>query len=418
MEYVAKEMKRREMDLPLLIGGATTSKQHTAIKIAPHFQKGSTFYVADASRAVGVVSRLINTKDRDDFRRQNAEVQERLCEVYGRKAAKPLASYEAAQANRLKVDWSAPQVQPAWTGRRELRNFPLADIVPFIDWTFFFNAWELKGRFPQILDHPRYGEAARELYANAQEMLDRIVTENLLRAHATWGFWPADTDGDDIVLYADDRRDQELMRFNMLRQQEEKLDDKLPHRSLADFVAPRGSGASDSVGAFAVAAGEGVDELVGAYEEDHDDYNAIMVKALADRLAEAFAELLHKKARTEVWGIEEDLASEDLVAEKYRGIRPAFGYPASPDHSEKAKLWQLLDAESVGMTLTESFAVLPTAAVNGLYFAHPQARYFAVGRVGRDQVISYAERKGDELKEIERWLAPYLAYDPEDSSSY
>ncbi len=415
MEHVAKEMERLDFDLPLLIGGATTSKQHTAIKLAPHYSH-ATVHVLDASRAVGVVSQLVDQSRRGDFEHANRELQEELKEVYGKKRRKRLVSYDEARQNRLQLDWLAQEPpRPSQLGLQVWDDFPLADIVPYIDWTFFFVAWELKGRFPQILDDPKLGPAARELYDHAREMLDEIVSSGAIRARAAWGLWPADSVDDDLVFYADDNRDRELVRFPMLRQQEVKPDADKPHRSLVDFVASRATGVADYAGAFAVNAGIGVDELVRRYEADHDDYRAIMVKALADRLAEAFTELLHQRAR-EAWGYGsgEDLSKADLIAEKYRGIRPAFGYPACPDHTPKGRLWKLLDAErSAGLTLTENYAVSPTAAVSGLLLAHPAARYFAVGRVGRDQVESYAERSGLTLTEAERWLAPNLAYRPQ-----
>jgi 5-methyltetrahydrofolate--homocysteine methyltransferase len=302
---------------------------------------------------------------------------------------------------------------PGFLGTRPIERLPLSTIVPFIDWTFFFHAWELKGRVPAIFDHPRYGAAARELYDHAQALLDRIVREGSLTASGVYGFWPANADGDDIVVFADEDRTRERLRFNMLRQQEQIADDK-PNRSLADFVAPRSSGRPDYIGAFAVTAGLGADALVSAFEREHDDYQAIMVKALADRLAEAFAEYLHAEARRE-WGYgrDEGLSVEDLQAEKFRGIRPAFGYPACPDHTEKQKLFDLLDATAAGISLTESFAMMPAASVSGLYLAHPRARYFMVGRLGADQVADYARRKGITVEDAERWLAPNLGYDAE-----
>ncbi len=420
MEHVAKEMERRGMDLPLLIGGATTSKQHTAIKIAPHYS-GPAVHVLDASRAVGVTAQLLDPERRSAFEGDNLALQEELREVYGRKRKKRLLTYDEARANRLELDWrrsDLPRPDPGQhggLGLQVLADFPLEEIVPYIDWTFFFVAWELKGRFPRILDDPRRGAAARELYDNGRRLLDQIVEAGTIKARAAWGLWGANTVGDDVVLWADEARRSELVRFPMLRQQEAKLDPKKPHRSLADFIAPRATGLADHLGAFAVNAGIGVDELVARYEAEHDDYRAIMVKALADRLAEAFAELLHQRARR-AWGYgaDEVLTREDLVAEKYRGIRPAFGYPACPDHTPKGRLWQLLDAErSAGLTLTEHYAAHPTAAVSGLYFAHPEARYFNLGRVGRDQVTSYAERSGMTVAEAERWLAPNLGYEPQ-----
>ena len=288
----------------------------------------------------------------------------------------------------------------------------MAEIAEYIDWTFFFAAWEIKGRFPKVLDHPQYGSAARELYANARELLDRIIADRLLSAHGVYGFWPANADGDDIVVYGDAERGTELTRFHMLRQQRTH-DETRPTLSLADFTAPVETGLPDHIGAFAVTAGIGVEELVARYEAELDDYNAIMVKALADRLAEAFAEFLHRRVRTE-WGFPdpEGLTNEDLIRERYRGIRPAFGYPACPDHSEKPKLFDLLDATSRGLALTENFAMTPAASVSGVYFSHPEARYFTVGRVDRDQVEDYARRKQTPLGEVERWLSPNLAYDP------
>jgi 5-methyltetrahydrofolate--homocysteine methyltransferase len=411
MIYVAKEMEHRQIGLPLLIGGATTSKQHTAVKIAPAYSH-ETVYVPDASRVVDVVSSLLNPAKRGGFDAANRADQARLRDLYSGRGERPLLRYEEALANRARFDWTSSSIpRPDFTGRRLLMDVPLTDIVPFIDWTFFFTAWELKGRFPAVLDHPHYGSAARELYGHAQTLLQRIVDERLLRARGVFGFWPAHSDDDDIVLYTDADCSTELMRFPMLRQQEIISDGK-PNRSLSDFIAPASTGVPDFLGAFAVTAGLGVDDLVAHFDRDHDDYHAIMVKALADRLAEAFAEQLHARVRRE-WGYgrEEQLTSDDLLAEKYRGIRPAFGYPACPDHSEKFRLFELLRAPEAGLTLTESAAMLPAASVSGLYFAHPAARYFSVGRIGRDQLEPYARRKRMTLDEVERWLAPNLAYD-------
>jgi 5-methyltetrahydrofolate--homocysteine methyltransferase len=314
----------------------------------------------------------------------------------------------------MKIEWRLADIpRPSFRGRRLLDDMPLGEIASYIDWTFLFVAWELKGKFPQILEHPQYGEAARELYANARELLQHIIDERLLTAKGVYGLWPANSDGDDIILYADDTRRQEWTRFHMLRQQEAH-DDTRPYLSLADFIAPVDSGLADYLGGFAVTAGLGADALVRRFEQDHDDYNAIMVKALADRLAEAFAEYLHQRVRRE-WGYgrSEHLSLEELIGQKYRGIRPALGYPACPDHSEKYTLFAVLDAPAAGMRLTESAAMMPAATVSGLYFAHPQARYFSVGRVDRDQVRSYAKRKGMELTEVEKWLAPNLGYTSE-----
>jgi 5-methyltetrahydrofolate--homocysteine methyltransferase len=289
-------------------------------------------------------------------------------------------------------------------------NVPLQDLVPFIDWTFFFAAWELKGRFPAIFDHPQHGAAARELYDHARTLLDRIIKERLITARGVYGFWPADSEGDDVIIYEDDDRRHERMRFNMLRQQE-AIADRKPNLSLADFVADRSAHARDYVGAFAVTAGIGADDLARRFERQHDDYNAILVKALADRLAEAFAAYLHATSRAE-WGIHESLSPDDIVAERHRGIRPGFGYPACPDHSEKFKLFDLLGAADAGMALTENAAMTPAASVSGLYFASPHARYFTVGRLGEDQVAAYAKRKGQSIDQVERWLTPNLSYEP------
>ncbi len=413
MVNVAAEMERRGMSIPLLIGGATTSKQHTAVKIAPAYSSSVT-HVLDASRAVGVVSKLLDPVQRAEHEAAVRADQERLRELHATRRERELRSWSEALARRPAIEWRAEDVPvPEFTGRRVLRDVPLAEIAEYIDWTFFFHAWELKGKFPEVLDHPRYGDAARELHANATAMLDGLIAGGGLTANGVYGLWPANAEGEDIVLYADDERSAEVARFPMLRQQRVKADDK-PQYSLADFVAPRESGLLDHVGAFAVTAGIGADDLARAYEGELDDYSAIMLKALADRLAEAFAEMLHARVRRE-WGYEagEDLSKEDLVAERYRGIRPAFGYPACPDHLPKRRLFSLLGAEEVGIALTESLAMTPAASVSGIYIQHPSARYFAVGPVTRDQVEDYAERMGMPLAEIERWLAPNLAYEPE-----
>jgi 5-methyltetrahydrofolate--homocysteine methyltransferase len=405
-------MERRGIKLPLLIGGATTSRQHTAVKIAPQYSQ-STVHVLDASRAVGVVSALLDPAQRADLDAKNREEQARLRTLHSQKRNKPLLPLATAEDNRQRIAWRAEEVPaPAFTGRRVVDDVPLEEIARYIDWTFFFTAWELKGRFPEILEHPEVGEAARDLYAHAQRLLRRIIDERLLTARGVYGFWPASGEGRDIVLYKDEARGEELVRFNMLRQQQVKVEDK-PYVALSDFVAPRGSGVSDHVGAFAVTAGIGLDAVVARFEAEHDDFQAIIAKALADRLAEAFAELLHERARREWgYGAGERLTNEELIAERYRGIRPAFGYPACPDHTEKGKLFDLLDATSIGMRLTEHFAMTPAASVSGLYLAHPEARYFNVGRIDRDQVEDYAARKGMTVAEVERWLGPNLGYDP------
>jgi 5-methyltetrahydrofolate--homocysteine methyltransferase len=410
MVYVAKEMERRGINKPLLIGGATTSKQHTAVKVAPEYH-GATVHVLDASRAVDVVSNLLSDRMRPAFVEKNRQLQEQLRVQYGAKKQKPLLTLAEARANHLKTDWDTLEIPVPWfLGTRKIADQPLADLVPFIDWTFFFSAWELKGRYPAILEHPEYGAAARELYGHARELLDRIIANKLITAKAVYGFWPSNSVGDDIVIYKDDARRVELGRFHMLRQQE-PIADARPNRSLADFVAPKESLAPDYIGAFAVTAGIGVDALVKEFEKQHDDYNAIIVKALADRLAEAFAEYLHAQARKD-WGYaaDERLNANDLIAEKYRGIRPAFGYPACPDHTEKATLFNLLGAPALGITLTESFAMMPAASVSGVYFSHPEAKYFNVGRLGRDQVEDYAARKGMSVADAEKWLGPNLGY--------
>ncbi|HEY8103568.1 MAG TPA: methionine synthase [Gaiellaceae bacterium] len=392
MVQVAKEMERRGLDLPLLIGGATTSRQHTAVRIAPAYGR-ETVHVLDASRVVGVVSDLLDPDRRATLDTENREEQERLRTQYAEKERRPLLPLAAARENRQPLAYDELPA-PSFTGTRSVEP-SLAELRPYIDWQFFFHAWELKGKFPAILEQP----AARELYDEATELLDEIVRDGQLHARGVYGFWPAHAEGDDIVL--DDG-----VRFPMLRQQS-AWGDSRPNRSLADYVAPAG----DHVGAFAVAI-HGADELAARYEAEQDDYRAIMVKALADRLAEAFAEWLHLQARREWYEPDASPTSEELVAESYRGIRPAFGYPACPDHSEKGTLFELLDAGSAGLALTESYAMTPAAAVSGLYFAHPGSKYFAVGRLGRDQVEDYAARKGIEVADAERWLRPNLAYDP------
>jgi len=412
MVSVAREMDRRGIDKPLLIGGATTSKQHTAVKIAPAYEHCAV-HVHDASRAVGVVSSLLNPKLRPGFERQNRELQEQLRYVYEGRKSQPLLSYEGAVENRLSLDFRAAELPvPGFLGRRTIADVSVEELEEYIDWTFFFSAWELKGKFPKIFESQKYGAAARELFDNGQALLRRISDEKWLSPRGVYGFWPAASDGDDIVLFDDESRRVERVRFNMLRQQLGSADGK-PNRSLADFVSPSDSGARDYLGAFALTSGAETDEIATRFERELDDYNAIMIKALADRLAEAFAEYLHERARRE-WGYgsDEQLGPADLIAEKYRGIRPAFGYPACPDHSEKRKLFDLLDAPAVGIELTENCAMRPGASVSGLYFAHPEAHYFTVGRIDRDQVSDYARRKQLPVAEIERWLAPNLGYDP------
>ncbi len=484
MVFVAKEMQQRGLERPLLIGGATTSRQHTAVKIAPAYDR-STVHVADASRVIDVVSGLLSPARRDELDRANRADQTTLREQYAARRDKPLRPYREARADRFRDDWAAADLPaPAFLGPRRLDPIPLAEVTPFIDWTFFFAAWEIKGRFPAVLDHPAYGEQARALHADGTALLERIVDERRLTVRAVYGFWPAVSDGDDIVLFephaadggaerrrrqpAGDGRDEptggaaadggaegrrrqpagdgvdepcrccsgcpesaagrrqpagdgvgepaggattggtERLRLPMLRQQEPQPEGRA-HRSLADFVAPRESGRLDHIGAFAVTAGVGADALAAEYERDHDDYRAIMVQALADRLAEAAAEYLHAEARRQWgYGANERLTHDDLLRERYRGIRPAFGYPACPDHSGKLALWDLLEPGAIGMGLTESGAMTPAASVSGLYLAHPEAHYFSVGRIGPDQVEDYARRKGMTAAEAERWLRPLL----------
>jgi len=411
MVNVAREMERRGLELPLLIGGATTSKQHTAVRIAPAYAQ-PTVHVLDASRVIGVVSDLLDPMRRRVSDRENRSLQERLRSEHEQRVRKPLLAYADALANRTPIEWRPEDVAaPLFTGVRQL-DVPLTTLVDYIDWQFFFAAWELKGRFPAILDHPERGQAARELYAHATELLDEIARDGLLRASGAYGFWPAGVAGDDVVVFADDARARELTRFPMLRQQAVQSDGR-PNHSLADFVAPLESGLEDHIGAFVVTAGLGANELADAYQAEGDDYRSIMVKALADRLAEAFAEYAHLLARRQWYAPAEELRSDDLHAERFRGIRPAFGYPACPDHSEKLRLFELLGASAAGIELTETFAMLPAASVSGLYLGHPRARYFAVGRLGRDQVDDYARRKGMEQAEAERWLRPNLGYEVE-----
>ncbi len=415
MVFVAQEMERRGLTLPLLIGGATTSRQHTAVKIAPAYAQ-PVVHVVDASRAVDVVSSLLSPTQRSAFDLAHHTEQERVRNQHSALKRRDLLPFQEACRKRFHASFDATtHTVPAFTGSRVLDDVRLDDLVPFIDWTLFFSAWELKGRFPAILEHPRYGDAARDLYAAGRRLLDQLVADNAIGLGGVFGFWPANTVGEDLVIYdpaSPEGHPTELVRFNMLRQQE-LLGEERPHRSLVDFVAPHESGIVDYIGAFAITAGLGVDTLVTAYEADHDDYHAIMVKALADRLAEAYAEYLHARAR-KVWGFgaDEQLSLDALIAERYRGIRPAFGYPACPDHSEKTKLFELLRAQRAGITLTETFAMAPAASVSGLYFAHPAAAYFDLGRVGFDQVEDYARRKGISVAQAERWLSPNLGYEP------
>jgi 5-methyltetrahydrofolate--homocysteine methyltransferase len=407
MVHVAQEMEREGFRLPLLIGGATTSRAHTAVKIAPHYG-ASTVHVLDASRAVGVVNSLLNEELKSAFDKKTREDYERLRQEHAAKTrGKKLLTLEEASANRTRIDWSSYlPPKPEFLGVR-VRAPALGDLVPFIDWSPFFHAWELRGRYPAIFDDPKIGKQARELFNDAQALLDHIVTKNLLVARGVHAFWPANSVGDDVDVYADETRSEKLATFYFLRQQMQKPTGQFNH-CLADFVSPQ---SEDYLGGFAVSI-HGADELAEEFKREHDDYSAIMTKALADRLAEAFAEYLHKQTRI-AWGFgrDEQLSHADLIREKYRGIRPAAGYPACPDHAEKRTLFDLLEAEkSAGMKLTETFAMHPGASVSGLYFSHPDAKYFGVGQIGRDQVVDYATRRGESVAAVEKRLAPNLDY--------
>ncbi len=412
MAHVASEMQRRGLKLPLLIGGATTSEKHTAVKIAPRYDS-AVVHVFDASRSVPVVDQLLNPRTRDEFAVQNRKKQSSLVEDYRRREIK-LVPYADALEGRFPTDWKTVQLaKPAFEGTRVLEDFPLRRLVEYIDWSPFFWTWELKGKYPAILDDPRVGVEARKVFHDAQAMLEKLIAEKRLTARGIYGFWPAQSEGDDILVFADRSHRRELARFSMLRQQWQRKDQKY-YRSLADYIAPVDSGRDDFLGTFAVSAGFGCDELAREFDADHDDYNSIMVKALADRLAEAFAELLHEQARRD-WGYgrAELLSHEEIIREQYRGIRPAPGYPACPDHTDKLGLWELMDVESkVGIKLTDSLAMWPAASVCGWYFAHPEARYFAIDRITRDQVEDYARRKHLTVGEVEKWLSPNLGYEP------
>jgi 5-methyltetrahydrofolate--homocysteine methyltransferase len=405
MVHVAREMERRKIVKPLLIGGATTSKLHTAVRIAPRFSQ-PTVHVLDASRAVGVVSSLLSNDRRDAFAEATRGEYHRLRETQKTREITILTIDEARRRKPV-VAFAGPPETPAFLGVRTFDDYPLEKIEPFIDWTPFFTTWEIRGKYPGILAEPR----AKELYDDARKLLAEIIEKRLLKARGVYGFWPANSTGDDIELYRDDSRREVIARIHTLRQQQET--NTRQNLALADFVAPKAGGIADYVGGFAVTTGLGVDDLVAEFQRDHDDYSSIMTKALADRLAEAFAELLHKEARA-AWGygVAESLSTDDLIAEKYRGIRPAPGYPACPDHTEKRTLFDLLGAEKLGIQLTESFAMMPAASVSGLYFGHPEARYFSVGKIGKDQVFDYHIRKDMPLPLVERWLSPILGYEP------
>jgi 5-methyltetrahydrofolate--homocysteine methyltransferase len=411
MAHVAKEMQRLGFTIPLLIGGATTSRTHTAVKIAPNYQ-GPVVWVPDASRAVGVCSNLLSDELRPAYLDEVRADYEKVRAQHANKKGQTLVPLANARENHAVIDWAqAKPVTPQFIGVRAFEDYPLAELVPYIDWGPFFQSWDLAGPYPAILDDAIVGEAARNVFRDGQAMLQRIVDEKWIQAAAVVGFWPAASSGDDITLFKDESRKDVLATLHNLRQQNQKPSGQA-NQCLADFVAPAKANIRDYVGGFAVTAGLGIDAHVQAFEAKQDDYSAIMLKALADRLAEALAERMHERVRKEFWGYvaNEALDSNALIAEKYQGIRPAPGYPACPDHTEKGTLFDLLDAPAkVGITLTEAFAMLPTAAVSGWYFAHPESRYFAVGKIGKDQLEDYARRKGWSVPEAERWLAPNLA---------
>jgi 5-methyltetrahydrofolate--homocysteine methyltransferase len=413
MVHVAREMERQGFKLPLLVGGATTSRAHTAIKIAPHYSQ-PVVHVLDASRAVPVTTSLLSEEGKPAFLEQHRADYEAVRKSHSapRQQAVPI---EIARSRRTPIEWRAEDIAvPEFNGVRVLKNFPLSTLREFIDWSPLFHAWGLKGIYPRIFDDEKQGAQARQIFAEANALLDRIVQENLITAQGVYGLFPANAVGDDVELYTGDSRETVLERFHFLRQQVNREGSE-PCRSLADFIAPKETGLRDHIGAFAVTSGIGLKELCDRFRSDNDDYNAIMAEAIADRLAEAFAECLHKRVRDE-WGYgrEEGWSNAELIQEKYRGIRPAPGYPASPDHTEKGTIWRLLDVQAnTGMQITESFAMWPGSSVSGIYFAHPQSRYFSVGKIARDQVLDYHERKGRSLAEVERWLGPNLNYDPE-----
>jgi 5-methyltetrahydrofolate--homocysteine methyltransferase len=411
MVHVAREMERQGFKLPLLIGGATTSRAHTAIKIAPHYSE-PVVHVLDASRAVPVTTSLLSDENRSAFVEQHFAEYAAVRKSHSAPRQK-VVPIEIARSRRTPIEWRADDIpKPAFTGLRVLDNFPLATLRAFIDWSPFFHTWELKGVYPRILDDEKQGAQARQIFNEANALLDDIIEKKLLTARGVYGFFPANATGDDVELYTDCKRAEVLERFHFLRQQANREGSE-PCRSLADFIAPKETGLADHIGAFAVTSGIGLKELCDRFRANHDDYNAIMAEAIADRLAEAFAECLHKRVRDEWgYGCEEHFSPVELIQEKYRGIRPAAGYPACPDHTEKGTLWRLLDVQAnTGMLLTESFAMWPGSSVSGLYFAHPESRYFSLGKIGRDQVDDYHERKGMSVAEVERWLGPNLNYD-------
>ncbi|MGB8581735.1 MAG: methionine synthase [Candidatus Sulfotelmatobacter sp.] len=412
MVHVAREMERQGFKLPLLIGGATTSRAHTAIKIAPHYSE-PVVHILDASRAVPVTTSLLSDDGKAAFVARHRADYEALRKAHSAPRL-TVVSLDTARKRRTPIEWRAEDLPtPVFTGVRVLDDFPLATLRDYIDWTPFFHTWELKGVYPRIFDHPAHGAQARQIFTEANSLLDLIIAKNLITARGVYGFFPASAVCDDIELYPDDTRGKVLERFHFLRQQSNR-EGREPCRSLADFIAPKETGLRDHIGAFAVTSGIGLKELCDKFKAENDDYNAIMAEAIADRLAEAFAECLHKRVREEWgYGCAEGLSAADLIAEKYRGIRPAAGYPACPDHTEKGTLWRLLNVQAnTGMQITESFAMWPGSSVSGLYFAHPEARYFSLGKIDRDQVADYSKRKGMSVAEVERWLGPNLNYDP------
>ena len=409
MASVAAEMERQQFHLPLLIGGATTSKIHTAVKIEPNYSH-PVIHVKDASRTVNVVANLIanNQEYIQSVRDEYAQIRE----FHGKKKAKEYLTLDEARANKFQIDWSKDEIyKPKATGIFEMIDYPIAELRKYIDWNFFFFVWELKGRFPEILDDERQGEQARKVYEDANLLLDEIIEKKMIQANGIYGIWPAHAEGDDIVLFEDEARNKEYGRFYHLRQQEKKREGS-PNFCLSDFVAPKEINKTDYCGAFAVTAGIGIEKWMAEYKADHDDYKAIMLEAVADRLAEAFAELLHEKVRQEYWGYapDEKLSWDDILKVRYQGIRPAMGYPACPEHLEKKNLFDVLGAEKIGITLTEHFAMYPTAAVSGQFFAHPESRYFSLEKIGKDQVEDYARRKGVSVDLVEQFLPVNLNY--------
>jgi 5-methyltetrahydrofolate--homocysteine methyltransferase len=424
MVYVAKEMERKGMKIPLLIGGATTSKMHTAVKIAPRYSQPA-IHVLDASRSVVVVSSLLDPNAKDDFILDVAEEYSELREVhYEGLKDRHYLPIQVARENGFKINWSSspPQMKPNFLGSKVINDIDFEILIPYIDWNPFFQTWQLRGRypnrgFPKIFNDDHVGEEAKKLYAEAQAMLKRIISEKWLRATGIVTFWPVNSVGDDIQVYEDEDRAEAIGTFYGLRQQAEKdSDSNEPYYCLSDFIAPKSTGLPDYLGAFAVSCGFGVDEKCAEFEKKHDDYSIIMLKALADRLTEAFAEYLHAEIRREYWGYatDENLATQDLLSIKYQGIRPAPGYPSQPDHTEKLTMWKLMEVEAkTNISLTESLAMMPAASVSALVFAHPQSQYFAVGKMDKDQIVDYAQRKAIKVNQIEKWLAPHVCYDIE-----